>query len=497
MLFIHGGGFIIGDASLYLPTKLLDHDIILVVTHYRLGTLGFFSLLNDDAPGNAALWDQIEAMKWVQNNIEGFGGDKNRVTIFGQSAGSVSVTWHHILPESHGLFRAVIADSGSIFDHWALDPEPLVSGALVAGKNGCPNDTNVPEDIYECMISMTHENISLNLWEFESEDRGRGQMGFRGSSPIIDLSPNVSRPLITKTPEEYFIDGEVNDVPLLIGANKHEGSYVLAIMYLEHLVPNNLVNNTEFLKEDMIPAILNAFGVDDQTNGIGESLTDAYLGGEINDFESISPGLIDLAGVLFLKAGAWQTAKTHAKYLQSNVYFYSFDFESDDSMFKWMFIGAEVPFEPGATHMDEMMYLFCLPALMEGQQITVMNRMTTLWTNFVRHRDPTPDTDKPSWQDLNIPKWQPLTFLNHTYMLIQDECTPMLEYPERWHIAYEESKIEKTTTVPPESTTRGPSKADFDQLEQERQAFMISMIVFIVTTVLLAIGCAVFFFRSR
>ncbi|KAK7079159.1 hypothetical protein SK128_021591 [Halocaridina rubra] len=153
--------------------------------------------------------------------------------------------------------------------------------------------------------------------------------------------------------------------------------------------------------------------------------------------------------------------------------------------------------------MDELLYLFPMPSQLEGQQRIVMDRMTTLWTNFVKYGDPTPDEDKTSWQSLGIPKWEPLTVLNHTYMLIEAECTPMQEYPERWHIVLEESKGNQTTTVatentlPPESTTRGPSQEDFEQLEQERKAFMISMIVFIVCTVILGIGCTVLFFKSR
>ncbi|KAK7079163.1 Carboxylesterase 5A [Halocaridina rubra] len=505
MMWIHGGAFTMGDSSLYLPTKLLDNDVILVVIHYRLGTLGFFSLQTDDAPGNAGLWDQIEAMKWIQNNIEGFGGNKHRVTIFGESAGSASVNWQLVLPASKNLFHGVIGESGSALEHWGLDPEPLVSARLVAGRNGCPNDTSVTEEeIFECMITIPHEELSLNFAQFVNEDRQRGEMGFRGAAPVIDAVPGVSEPLISKPAEEYYADGDASDVPLLIGANKHEGSFVLAIMYLEYFVPHGLINDSIYMNEGMIPDILNAFGVHDQTNGISESLIDAYFGGTIEDYYAASSGMIDLAGVLFLKAGAWQTAKKHAKYLTSNTYVYSFDFHSDDSMFKWLFMGHdEIPFAPGVTHSDELLYLFSFPAVMEGKQITTMQRLTTLWTNFAIYGDPTPMEDKESWQSLNIPFWKPLTRFDHNYMLIQDECTMEKEYPDRWHITVEESVGNETTVtttvtpVPTESTTRGPTQEDYDQVEQERQAFMISMIVFIVATVIFGVGCAYLFFKSR
>ncbi|KAK7079158.1 hypothetical protein SK128_021590 [Halocaridina rubra] len=229
MMWIHGGGFTGGDSSLYLPTKLLDHDVMLVVIHYRLGSLGFFSLQSNEAPGNAGLWDQIEALKWIRDNIDGFGGDKTRVTIFGESAGSASVTWLHLLPEAKGLFHGIIGESGSSLEYWGLDPEPLVSGLLVAGINGCPNDTDTPvAEIFDCMKDVPADDIALNLNHFLGEDRKRGEMGFRGAAPVIDNFPGATTPLISKPAEEYYMDGEGNNVPLIIGANKQEGSFVLA-----------------------------------------------------------------------------------------------------------------------------------------------------------------------------------------------------------------------------------------------------------------------------
>ncbi|KAK7079156.1 Carboxylesterase 5A [Halocaridina rubra] len=500
MMFIHGGAFISGDSSLYLPTKLLDHDVMLVVIHYRLGSLGFFSLQNDKAPGNAGLWDQITAMQWIQDNIEAFGGDKNKVTIFGESAGSASVNWHLVLPESRGLFHGVIGESGSAMEQWALDPEPLVSARLIAGRNGCPNDTSVTEDqIFTCMIGKPHEVLSLNMAAFVSEDRQRGEMGFRGAAPVLE-GPGVpaAMRLVEKTAEQYYEDGDASDVPLMIAANKHEGSFVLGIMYSAYLDPNGYVNDTIYLQNQMISDLLNAFGVKDQTNGLGESLIDAYIDGPITDFNSASPGMIDLAGVLFLKAGAWMTAKTHAKHLTSKTFVYSFDFESDDSMFTWLFIGHDdIPFEPGVTHADELMYIFSFPAILQGQQLVVKDRMVAMWTNFAKYGDPTPDGDKASWQALNIPKWLPLKEDEHHFMLIEDECTLMNEYPDRWHITLEESKGPETTPQPTEEPTKGPSQDDYDKIEKERQAFMISMIVFIVITAILGGVSAFLFFKSR
>ena len=94
MVWFHGGGFASGQASMYGPEHLLDKDVILVSINYRLGPLGFFTLGNEEVPGNQGMWDQYEGLQWVQNNIQSFGGNPNRVTIFGESAGGWSVTNH-------------------------------------------------------------------------------------------------------------------------------------------------------------------------------------------------------------------------------------------------------------------------------------------------------------------------------------------------------------------------------------------------------------------
>lgn len=485
MFFIHGGAFIGGDSSLYLPTKLLDKDdVILVVIHYRLGNLGFFSLDNDDAPGNAGLWDQITALRWVRDNIEGFGGDKNRVTIFGESAGAASVGYLLLLPEAAGLFHGVIGESGSALEHWSHDPDPITSAEVIADYNGCPTENHT--ELYECMRDMDADTLSLNMAHFVGQDRKNGQMGFRGAAPVTQSS-NVTERLVVKHPLEYLKDGNFSDVPLIIGTNKHEGSFVLTIMYTEFLKPNNYLDDPEYLQNDMMIDFLNCFGVQDYTNGISEAIQDAFISGlDPRDFNNSAPGYVDAAGVFFLKAGGWQTAKLKAKYGEKNTYYYSFDFESDDTMFRWLFMGVkDLPYRTGVTHSDEMLYIFSFPGKLEGQQLVVKDRMVKMWTNFAKYGDPTPD-EEPGWKELGIPKWQPVKVGDHKYMLVQDECTVETEFPARWHIALQEDgKLPRQITWD-----------EYNNLEDERDAFMISMIVFIVAFVC-ATGAAVFFFCKK
>ena len=89
-------------------------DIVIVSINYRLGLLGFMSLATDNLTGNMGLLDQVLALRWVKENIEAFSGDPNKVTIWGESAGSWSVTYHMISPLSKDLFTQVIGQSGTV-----------------------------------------------------------------------------------------------------------------------------------------------------------------------------------------------------------------------------------------------------------------------------------------------------------------------------------------------------------------------------------------------
>ena len=116
LVWIHGGHFISGSGSYqyYGPERFMkDNDIVMVSINYRLGTLGFLSLGTPELPGNAGLWDQVEALKWIQTNIKYFGGDNKKVTIMGESAGSWSVMYQLLSPASAGLFQRVISQSGT------------------------------------------------------------------------------------------------------------------------------------------------------------------------------------------------------------------------------------------------------------------------------------------------------------------------------------------------------------------------------------------------
>ena len=119
MVWIHGGGFINGTGSLpvYNSPALVKRGVVLVTLNYRLGRLGFFAhpaltAESGEQIANYGLLDQIAALEWVQDNIAGFGGDPDNVTIFGESAGGMSVNALMSSPAADGLFDQAVSESG-------------------------------------------------------------------------------------------------------------------------------------------------------------------------------------------------------------------------------------------------------------------------------------------------------------------------------------------------------------------------------------------------
>lgn len=146
MVWIHGGAFIFGSgAGSYVPTRLVSHDTVVVTINYRLGRFGFLahpglSAESDaNASGSYGIMDQQLALKWVKENIDNFGGDAGNVTIFGESAGGLSVLSHLVSPASENLFDKAIVQSGS----YSLTQTPMATaqtaGEAFATAVGCDN----------------------------------------------------------------------------------------------------------------------------------------------------------------------------------------------------------------------------------------------------------------------------------------------------------------------------------------------------------------------
>lgn len=223
MVWIHGGGFTTGAGSLalYNGANLASKEVVVVTINYRLGPLGFLahpalSQENENASsGNYGLLDQIEALKWVQRNISGFGGDAGRVTIFGESAGGISVCDLMVSPLSDGLFQRAISESG-----------PYTTASFPSGSIRTLDEAEQTGERFAEVLGVEGEEDPAAALRSASVDdllNAANEM----ASPLtgtLKFSPVIDGWVMPEDPAALFSDGKQHPVPLLVGTNADEGT---------------------------------------------------------------------------------------------------------------------------------------------------------------------------------------------------------------------------------------------------------------------------------
>ncbi len=210
MVWVHGGGFVAGASSLpfYDGTSFARDGVILVSLNYRLGLLGFFAhpVFNaatgkDDVRGNYGLTDQLEALRWVQRNIASFGGDPANVTLFGESAGGMSVLSLLAAPASKGLYAKAIIESGLGWHKVRSVAEAEADGIAEATAMGLAGTAATPEAL-----------------------RALSPDALIAAAPATGVGPYVDGTLLPQSLVAAFSKGEVQPVPIIIGTNSNEGT---------------------------------------------------------------------------------------------------------------------------------------------------------------------------------------------------------------------------------------------------------------------------------
>jgi para-nitrobenzyl esterase len=224
MVWIHGGGFVQGSASLeaYSGGHLAQRGVVVVTINYRLGPLGFLALpaltaeSEHGASGNYGLMDQIFALQWVRDNIRAFGGDPGRVTIFGESAGAVSVYALMASPLARGLFVGAIAESGSppaglrsLREGTRLRPSAEEAGLKFAAKLGVEDGPD--------MLAALRAKSSAEIL---------AQTGESGPTPGASMAETLSLDgwVLPEEPAAVFAEHRQAPVPLIAGSNQDEGT---------------------------------------------------------------------------------------------------------------------------------------------------------------------------------------------------------------------------------------------------------------------------------
>ena len=396
MFWIYGGGLVGGEYTYhsYGPNQFMKSGkVIFVAVNYRLGPLGFLSMGNNMIPGNAGLKDQVMALKWVKENIVNFGGDPDIVTIFGESAGSLSVSLHLISPLSKGLFHRAILQSGTAIGAGSavgtVTAEKAIRYANILSRElGCDQANSVivclqgknMKDIIRLEYSLSNNLIWL-------------------PSPDINFA---SEPFLPGDPEELMKSGQFNsEIDVIIGTNEKEGLFVMEAF----IVDPTLWVTTKYNIETLLPMYL--FNIAEESDVTADdvakmyTILEYYIGSVDNFNEEHINELIDMFTDADFLYGTYKTIK-YCLDQDMTIFQYILTYQG---IFSFTQNYGIAPM--GVCHLDDLIYLFdpCLSLNLRLPQNDWLVRelMTSAWINFATTGDPTPPNSGLSWTPMESP----------------------------------------------------------------------------------------------
>ncbi|CAJ0609031.1 unnamed protein product [Cylicocyclus nassatus] len=416
MVYVHGGGYLIDSAVKYgdkgIAKYLCRHNVVVVTIQYRLGLLGFFSTGDDVCPGNLGLWDMTMALQWVHDNIKAFGGNPNKVTVFGQSAGGASVDILALSPHSRDLFQQVAPMAGNAECTWStVNRTRLVESCKEFARRRGWQDTQTSE-------SMLEHLKNRKVREFER--RLITAKGMDVSKIGLDLAPSVGI-----APEDFLpksIDELRAEAPkkrCLIGTCQHEG------LLFATLSPGNF-NMKGF--EKLLSIVItpeNHANYED----LRRQARELYLHGvNLDNKVEVAKAYVKLYSDLFVNNGTYNYVDKMTQ-LGNRVYLYSFEYFNPQS---FGILSVRMPFK-GATHCTELTYLFGV-SIIFGFHFTeadhkMIDLMTRMWTNFAKYGNPNGPYEDSTMLDF---LWEPTTKSDCAkYLRISEKCEMRSNYEEK------------------------------------------------------------------
>ena len=227
-VYVHGGAFMGGAGSNlpFVPTKLVEEDVIIVTINYRLGVFGFLAhpilaeISGECSCGNYGLWDQLLAFKWVKENIACFGGDADNITLFAQSAGAMSLQIHALSGEADGLYQRMILQSGGGY----RNPLAVYKTRAEAKEYGewlfdiiCERKGFSRED-EKAIVGYLLNGDSKEILEMSLEVVGRSFKEGKGFAFV----PVIDDVLLEREGNELIAEGRFRKTPYILGANKND-----------------------------------------------------------------------------------------------------------------------------------------------------------------------------------------------------------------------------------------------------------------------------------
>lgn len=377
LVWIHGGGFAAGANSepLFDGDVVANKGVVLVTITYRLGSLGFLAHpeLSKESPnrvsGNYGLLDQIAALQWIKKNIAVFGGDPGKVTIFGESAGGISVSMLSASPLAKGLFEGVISDSGGSFG------PPRAAGG--PGENMRLLQT-AEQDGLAFQIGAGAQSLS-ELRKLPAEKILSATRGMAW--------PNIDGYVLPSDQVSLYDAGKFNDTPILVGYNSDEG-----LSFSRYPDPQSYIDATK-----------------KRYAGFATKLLEHYPAGDKGHPKSAR----NLARDAAFGWHTWTWARKQSSLGKGKAYLYYFDQHAQRAP-------GSAEADHGAAHGEDLPYVFGHLTAFPDMHPTDADRrasqiMTTYWTNFAKYGNP---------NGQGVPEWPAFSESNPKTMVLTAEPHP-------------------------------------------------------------------------
>jgi para-nitrobenzyl esterase len=361
LYWIHGGGFVMGAASqpLYEGEELARLGCVVVSINYRLGLFGFIAHpalsqeSSDKVSGNYGLLDQIEGLRWVKRNIAAFGGDPSRVTIFGESAGGMSVLSLMVAPQAKGLFHRAIVQSAVVMNLVPLRDAP--AGAETAEQAGQRFMMACGLEAAADANKMRGLDAKKLVQASPGEPIPRGALRLKPGQMIV--APVIDGNVIPANPDLLFASGRQHAVPLIIGNTKDE-------MAIFHMTTNMPADETAYMKK-----------LKDEFGDLGATLATAY---PAQDSKQIRAAVIQLTSDLSFVGETRFIARAHSAIGQP-TFRYQFSRGTKIGLLQNL----------GAHHGAEIAFVFQHPAGRDDEtEMRISRALGRYWVNFAETGNP-------------------------------------------------------------------------------------------------------------
>jgi para-nitrobenzyl esterase len=373
MVWIHGGALVTGESDDYDPTAFVKDGVIVVTINYRLGILGFLAHpafaaektdpdhdgdVDANSAGDYGLMDQQLALRWVRDNIVFFGGDPLNVTIFGESAGGLSVFSQLASPSSASLFQKAIIESGA----YQLTTQTLATaeaaGTAFATAAGCSSETAA------CLRALPVSTLLAN----------QNPAGY---------TPNIDGEFLPLSLGTALATGQFHHVPIIQGSNHDEWRLFTALDFDLTIGP---IGNNEAAYEAALASL------------VGPAAPFVATEYPLASFPSADLAFATAGTDLVFACPAYGADLSMSQFVPLSTY------ELNDENAPQDFL-PPVTFPYGAAHASELQYLFNLPITvprppLNAQQLQLSSSMQQYWTNFAKSGTPN-GSGLPTWQQFN------------------------------------------------------------------------------------------------